>query len=68
MTASEALKAANDAQPGERLRRFETICGLRGRCRREPLDNDAGRWTWCADCLTVYDDYGKAVNPIPELR
>jgi hypothetical protein len=23
------------------------------------------RWTWCPDCLTVYDDYRKPVNPIP---
>jgi len=35
---------------------------------REALDNDPGRWTWCAACLTVYDDYGVPVNPIPDLR
>jgi hypothetical protein len=27
---------------------------------------NACRWTLCAACLTVYDDYGFAVNPIPE--
>src|SRR5438552_204952 len=26
--------------------------------------NDPGRWTFCPNCLTVYDDYGKPVNPI----
>ena len=68
MTASDALDAANDAEPGERLRRYETICGgPRGGCRREALANDAGRWTWCPDCLTVYDDYGKAVSRIREF-
>jgi hypothetical protein len=40
----------------------------RGACRREPLTNDPGQWTYCPDCLTVFDDYGKAVNPIPKLR
>jgi hypothetical protein len=68
MTAKEALDAANDAKPGERLRRYETTCGPRGACRREPLMNDAGRWTWCPDCLTVYDDYNKVVNQIPDFR
>jgi len=24
------------------------------------------RWTWCPVCLTVFDDYGNPVNPIPE--
>jgi hypothetical protein len=67
MTASHALDAANDAEPGEWLRRYETICGPRVACRPEPLANDAGRWTWCPDCLTLYDDYGKAVNEIFEL-
>jgi hypothetical protein len=23
---------------------------------------DRGRWTFCPDCLTVYDDFGKAIN------
>ena len=68
VTAKAALDAANNAEPGERLRRYETICGPRGACRREPLANDPGRWTSCPDCLTVYDDYGKAVNQIPEFR
>ena len=34
----------------------------------EPLELDPGRWTFCPDCLTVYDDYGKAVNEIMEWR
>jgi hypothetical protein len=67
MTAAEALDAANDAGPGERLRRFESRCGPRGSCRYEPCERDAGRWSFCPECLTIYDDYGKAVNPIPEL-
>lgn len=66
MTARGALEAANDAETGARLRRYEAICGPRGGCRREPLMNDPGRWTLCPDCLTLYDDYGKAVNPRPE--
>jgi hypothetical protein len=66
MTAREALEQARAAQPGERLHRFETVCGPAGCCRREALTADAGRWTWCEDCLTVYDDYGSPVNPIHE--
>jgi hypothetical protein len=68
MTANDALVAANDAEPGARLHRYERICRPRGACRREPLTNDPGRWTWCPDCLTVYDDYGKAVNRMRELQ
>ena len=55
LTANGALNAANNAETGERLGRYETICGPRGRCRRESLTNDLGRWTWCPDCLTVHD-------------
>jgi hypothetical protein len=65
MTAQEAIEQATAAQPGERLHRFETICGPRGGCARETLTADAGRWTWCAACLTVSDDYQTPVNPIP---
>jgi hypothetical protein len=68
MTAREALDQPTAAQPGERLHRFETICGPCGGCEREPLTADPGRWTWCPDCLTVYDDYGTSVNPIPEFE
>jgi len=39
MTANDAL----DAEPDERLRRYETICGSHGGCRRELLTNDPGR-------------------------
>lgn len=56
MTAREALNAANCAEPGERLRRYETICGPRGACRHDPLANDPGRWTWCPDSLTASPD------------
>jgi hypothetical protein len=68
VTGKEALLAANTVEPSARLRRYETVCGPRGACRREPLTNDPGRWAWCPDCLTVYDDYGKAVNQIAEFR
>jgi hypothetical protein len=68
MTAREALAIANGAEPDERLRRYKTTCGPRGTCRREPLENDPGRWTFCPDCLTVYDDHVKAINQIPELQ
>jgi hypothetical protein len=68
MTAEEALDAASEAEVGERLARYETICGPRGACHRKPLTNRAGRWTWCPDCLTVYDGCGKAVNRIREFQ
>jgi len=68
MTAKEALDAAKNVELGERLRGYESSCGRRGSCRSEPLQDDPGRWTWCPDCLTVYDDYGKAVNPISEFH
>jgi hypothetical protein len=37
MTAREALEQATAVQSVEGLHRFETICGLRGGCEREPL-------------------------------
>jgi hypothetical protein len=67
MTAGDALEQATAARPGERLRLFETICGPHGGCRRAPLADDPGRWTWCPACLTLYDDFGVTVNRIPEL-
>jgi len=45
VTAKDALKAASDTEPGERLRRYETVCGSRGACRPAPLANDPDRWT-----------------------
>jgi len=68
MTAKDELDVANAAEPAERLRRFESQCGPRGSCRHEPLERDPGQWTFCLDCLTVYDDYGKATSPIPEIQ
>jgi hypothetical protein len=67
MTARDALDHAVAAPPGERLHRFRTSCGPRGGCRPDALTNDPGRWTWWPDCLTLYDDYGTPVNPIPEF-
>ena len=67
ITARDALEQATSARPGERLKYFEMICGPRGRCQRESLTADPGRWTWCPDCLTLYDDYGTPVNPMPEF-
>jgi hypothetical protein len=67
MTARDALAQAVAAPRGERLHLFETVCVPRGACRREPLTNDPGRWTWCPDCLTLSDDYGTPVNPISEV-
>jgi hypothetical protein len=32
-TATDALDAANHAEPGERLRRYEMVCGHRGGSR-----------------------------------
>jgi hypothetical protein len=68
MSAKDAIETANATALGERLRRYETICWPRGACEREPLTNDPGRWTWCPDCLTTYDDYGRAVNTIQKSR
>jgi hypothetical protein len=56
------------AERGDRLRRFETICRPRGACEREALTDDPSRWTWCADCATLYDDYGIAVKSDPRVR
>lgn len=69
MTAREAIEAAKSAGPSERRRSCELYCVPRG-CRREPLDNEpyGHRWSWCPECLTMFDDYGKAVNSIPELQ
>ena len=70
MTARDALDAAIEAdanRPGERLLRYETICTACCACQRYPLAAP-GRWTWCADCLTVDDDYGQAVNRIRERQ
>ena len=66
MTARDALALAVSAPRGERLHLFETVCVPRGACRRERMTNDAGRWTRCPDCLTLFDDYDIAVNPITE--
>ena len=66
MTAKDALAQAVAAPRGERLHLFGTICGPRGACRREMLTDDPGRWSWCPDCLTLFDDYGSPVNPITE--
>ena len=49
------------------IRRFQSRCGPRGSCRREPCERDAGRWTWCPDRLTLHDDYGKALKRIRSL-
>jgi hypothetical protein len=46
VTAQQALNTALKTDPGERRRRQETMCGLRGSCRPEPLENDPGRWTF----------------------
>jgi hypothetical protein len=66
MTARDALAQAVTAPRGEHLHLFGTICGPRGACRREALADDPGRWTWCPDYLTLFDDDKIAVNPIPE--
>ena len=66
MTTRDALARAMEARPGDRLRQFQTVCGPHGACQREPLQHDPSRWTWCPDCLTLFDDYQIAVNPIPE--
>ena len=69
MTAKEALDTANAIEPSKRRYRYETVCVPRGGCQYEPLINEpvGMRWTWCPDCLTVYD-YRKAVNQISRVH
>ena len=67
MTAREAIEAGKAMAPGERLRRYHAVCVPRGGCQREPCERDRGRWSFCPDCMTVYDDYLKPVIPIPDL-
>jgi hypothetical protein len=64
MTAREALTRATEVDEGGRLHVYQTVCRRHGGCQREPLEQDAGRWTWCPDCLTLFDDYGVPVNPL----
>jgi len=68
MIAKQAFDAATAAKPGERLHCYETMCAQRGLCECEPLATALGHWTWCPDCLTLYNDYGKAVNRLPPLH
>jgi hypothetical protein len=68
MTARDALEQATGAGPRARRTRVETICGPRGACRRGSLAKGPGRWTWCPDRLTVFDDYDIAVNLIPGVH
>ena len=46
MPVREALEQANLALPGQRLHRFQTVCGPRGGCEQEPVIGNTGRWTW----------------------
>ena len=64
MTASEALRRATEIGKSARLETYQAVCGSRGGCSREVLERDSGRWTWCPDCATVYDDYGVPINPV----
>jgi hypothetical protein len=66
VTAHGALTVASAAAPGERLRRYEAVCAPRGSCQHNACERDSGRWSFCPECLTVFDDYGKAVNEITE--
>jgi hypothetical protein len=70
LPAKDALDAAKSIEPSKRLYGYETVCVLRGGCRFESSANEpAGmRWTWCPDCLTLYDDYRNPVNPMPVIR
>ena len=66
MTEKEAVDIAFAASRRERQSRFDRICRLRGFCQTEPLEKDVGGWTWCPDCLTLFDDYEKPLNRLPE--
>jgi hypothetical protein len=66
MTAKEAMDLANATGAGERLRRRAARCRFRRACQREPLHEDELGWTWCPDCLTLFDTYGKPVNDVGE--
>ena len=64
MTADDALRRATEVGRSARLETYQALCVSRGRCIRELLESESGRWTWCPDCLTVYDDCGVPLNPV----
>lgn len=68
MTAKDALDVAKAAEPGERLGRFTSAVWFARRLPAELCERDPGRWTWCPDCLTVYDEHGSPVNAFVEFR
>src|SRR5206468_4333193 len=59
----EALDAATGSPLGEKLRRYEAICGPRRSCRCKRSKEIRAEWRFCLDCLTVYDDYLKTSEP-----
>jgi hypothetical protein len=67
MTTSEVLARADEAGIVKRRRNHARICCAKGGCRKEVLANEPLRWTWCADCLTVYDVYDRALNPVSKI-
>jgi len=58
------MRRSTEVGRSRRLETYETVCRRRGRCRRELLEGDSGRWTWCPDCATLFDEYGVPLNPI----
>ena len=64
MTAHEALQRATEIGKSARLQTYQTVCGSCAGCRLELLEQDAGRWTYCPDCATIYDDFAVPVNPL----
>jgi hypothetical protein len=67
MSARDALARVMHTRSGDPLRQFQTTCGRLARVTESRYGTTPARWSWCAGCLTVFDDYETPVNPIPEF-
>jgi hypothetical protein len=66
MTPKDAFTASQSVDPRERQWRYQQTCQHRGFCYEQLLDGPC-RFSWCPDCLTLYDDNGRIINQIPSL-
>jgi hypothetical protein len=68
MTANDALDAANDAEPGERLRRLRDDLRPRGASGRDPLIERSGPLDVEPGLPYAVRRLGQVVNWIPEIQ